>query len=59
VFLVRSCLDGAVHPPVFRMNDPLSDWRDCTLEMCCDAGCGRSVHPAIKLVGRTLGDDAP
>lgn len=43
-----------MHPPPFSMDQKLSDWPDRHLEIRCS--CGRSSHPATKLLIREIGD---
>ena len=41
---------------MFRLQQRLSDWPDCHLELRCDGCRGRVTTPSIKLMLRQAGD---
>ena len=45
-----------MHPPMFRLQQRLSDWPDCHLELRCEGCRGRVTVPSVKLLLGQLGD---
>jgi len=45
-----------MHPPPFRLDQKLSDWIDCHLELHCRACNGRSVVYPMRLVIKRHGN---
>ena len=45
-----------MHPPSFRIQQRLSDWPECWLEVCCLPCGGRTVNIPVKLLLKRQGD---